>query len=174
VLTAQISFTGTLSLKDALDLNHYYFRYVVDWPVRILMAATSLAIAALLVVVVGPAHFTAFIIFVFVLCAYFPFGWLLHHRFGVWWRYRRHPEQYIEHTATITNESVATSSVRADLRLTWDGVKAIVASPRGLLFIVPPHSAWFWLPQREFDGNTKKEQILETAREHNVRIERMA
>ena len=60
------------------------------------------------------------------------------------------------------------------MRLNWEGVKAIVTSPRGLLFIVPPHSAWFWLPQREFDGNTKKDQILDAAREHNIRIERMA
>ncbi len=60
------------------------------------------------------------------------------------------------------------------MRLNWDGLAAIISTSRGLLFIVPPHSAWFWLPQREFDGNNRKEQILDVAREHNVRIERMA
>ncbi|HEV2046736.1 MAG TPA: hypothetical protein VGQ95_09075 [Chthoniobacterales bacterium] len=174
MLSEPVSFTGTLSLKDALDLNHYHFRYVVDWPVRILMAATSFCIAALLIVAVGPSHFTPFIILVLGLCAYFPFGWILHRRLGVWWYYRRHPDQYIEHTVTVTNDSVSTSSARADMRLNWDGIKAVISTSRGLLFIVPRHSAWFWLPQREFDGNTKKEQILKVAGEHNVRIERMA
>jgi hypothetical protein len=174
MLTEPLVFTGTLSLPDTLDLHRYHFRYVVGWPVRVLMAVTSLAIATLLTVAVGPSHFTPFIILVLALCLYFPFGWLLHRRFAVWWHYRRHRDQYIEHTVTITNESISTSSVRADMRLNWDGLKAIVSTSRGVLFIVPPHAVWFWLPRREFEGNDRKEQILEVAREHNVRIERTA
>jgi hypothetical protein len=169
-----ISFTGTLSLKDAVNLNHYLFRYIVDWPVRILMAATSAIVATLIIWAGREGHFTFFMFVVLLLCAYFPFGWILHRRFAVWWYYRRHSDQYIEHTVTITNDSISTSSTRADMRLNWDGLKAIISTGRGLLFIVPRHSAWFWLPQRLFDNNSKKEQILEVAREHNVRIERMA
>jgi hypothetical protein len=174
MLTEPISFTGTLSLKDTLDLKHYHFRHVVDWPVRILMAAASALVGTIIVWAGRQGQFNPFMFFVLVLCAYFPFGWLLHRRLRAWLHYRRHSDQYIEHTATITNDSVSTSSVRADMRLNWDGLAAIISTSRGLLFIVPPHSVWFWLPQREFDGNSKKEQILEIAREHNVRIERMA
>ena len=174
MLTEPLTFTGTLSLKDALDLNHYLFRYIVDWPVRILMAVTSAFIATLLIWAGRQGQFTFFIWFVLFLCAYFPFGWILHRRLAVWWYYRRHPDQYIEHTVTITNESVSTSSTRADARLNWDGLKAIISTSRGLLFIVPRHSAWFWLPQRLFESNDKKEQILEVAKEHKIRIERMA
>ena len=174
MLTEPLTFTGTLSLKDALDFDHYHFRYVVDWPVRILIAAAAALVATIIIWAGRQGEFTFFMYSVLVLCAYFPFGWLLHRRLRVWWHYRRHRDQYIEHTATITNESVSTSSVRADMRLNWDGLAAVVSSSRGLLFIVPPHSAWLWLPRREFDGNDKKEQILEIAREHNVRIERMA
>jgi len=174
VLTEPISITGTLSLRDVLDLNHYHFRYVVGWPVRIFMAAAATLVATIIVWAGRQGHFTAFMFLVLGLCAYFPFGWLLHRRFRVWWHYRRHRDQHTEHTATITNESVSTSSVRADMRLYWDGLAAIISAPRGLLFIVRPHSVWFWLPQRVFDGNGKREQILEVAREHNVPIERMA
>ncbi len=126
VLTEPIAFTGTLSRKDAFDLSRYHFRYVVGWPVRILMATTSLCIAVLLTVAVGPSHFTVFIVSVLAMCAYFPFGWLLHRRISVWWHYRRHRAQYIEHTVTVTNDSISTSSVRADMRLNWDGLKAII------------------------------------------------
>ncbi len=174
MLTDSLSFTGTLTLKDALDLNHYLFRYIVDWPVRILMAVVSASIASLFIFVVRLQNMTFTLWLILLLCVYCPFGWILHRRVRVWWYYRRHRDQYIEHTVTITNESISTSSTRADMRLNWDGVKAIVTSPRGLLFVVPPHSAWFWLPQRLFDRNNKKEQILDVAREHNLRIERMA
>jgi hypothetical protein len=174
MLTEPLMFTGTLSLRDSLDLNHYLFRYIVDWPVRILMAVTSALIAMLLIFAVRPANLTFTLWIILLLCAYFPFGWILHRRIGAWWYYRRHPDQYIEHTVTMTNESVSTSSTRADARLNWDGLEAIISTSRGLLFIIPRHSAWFWLPQRLFDGSNKKEQILEAAKEHNVRIERMA
>jgi hypothetical protein len=157
-----------------LDLQHYHFRYVVGWPVRILMAVTSISIAALLVIAVGPSHFTPFIVLVLALCAYFPFGWMLHRRLSTWWRYRQHRNQYTEHTVTITNASLSTSSVRADIRLNWDGIKAVISSSRGILVIVPPHMVWFWLPQRVFEGNGKKEQIVALAREHKVRVEQMA
>ena len=172
--TNPLSFTGTLTLNDALDLDHYLFRYMVDWPVRILMAVISALIAALFIFVVRLQNLTFTLWLILLLCAYCPFGWILHRRVKVWWSYRRHRDQYIEHTATITNESISISSTRADVRLNWDSLKAIVMSPRGLLFIVPPHSAWFWLPQREFEGNAKKEQILEIAHKHRVRVERMA
>jgi hypothetical protein len=174
VLTEPLTFTGTLNLRDALDLNHYLFRYIVGWPVRILLAVTSALIAALLIFVVHLGNLPPTLWIILLLCAYFPFGWILHRRLRVWWHYRRHRDRYIEHTATITNDSVSTSSTRADMRLNWDSLKAIVSTSRGLLFIVPPHSAWFWLPEREFTANGKKEQILEVARDHNVRIERMA
>jgi hypothetical protein len=174
VLTEPISFTGTLTLKDALDLNHYLFRYIVDWPVRILMAVTSALIAALLIFVVRPGNLTFTLWIILFFCAYFPFGWILHRRLAVWWYYRRHRDQYVETTVTITNDSVSSSNTRADMRLNWDGLKAIISTSRGVLFIVPRHSAWFWLPQRLFEGNDKKERILEVAKEHKVRIERMA
>jgi hypothetical protein len=174
VLTEPISFTGTLSVQDALNLDHYLFRYIVDWPVRILMAVTSALIAALLIWAGRQSHFTFFMWIVLFLCAYFPFGWILHRRLAVWWYYRRHSDQYIEHTVTITSNSVSTSSTRADARLNWDGLKAIISTSRGLLFVVPRHSAWFWLPQRLFEDNDKKAKILEVAREHKVPVERMA
>ena len=174
MLTEPLKFTGTLSLKDVLDLEHYLFRYIVGWPVRILMAVISALITALFIFVVHLQNLTFTLWLIWFLCLYCPLGWILHRRARVWWHYCRHRDQYTECTVMLTNESISTSCIRADMRLNWDGVKAIVNSPRGVLFIVPPYSAWFWLPQREFDGNDRKEQILEVAREHNLRIERMA
>ncbi len=174
MLAEPISFAGTLTLQDTLDLNRYHFRYVLGWPVRILMAVTSFFIAALVVWAARQAHFTVFIIFILVLCAYYPFGWLLHRRLAVVWRFRRHPEHFIEHTVTITNDSLSTSSVRSDIRLNWDSLAALVSTPRGLLFLLPRHSIWFWLPHRLFQDNTCKDAILALAKEHKIVVRQMA
>ena len=138
------------------------------------MAATSLFIAALLIWAARQSHFTVFIISVLVLCAYYPFGWLLHRRLAVAWRFRRHPEQFFEHTVTISNDSLSTSSVRADIRFNWDGLAALVSTSRGLLFLLPPHSIWFWLPQRLFHNNNYKDAIVALAKEHKVVVRHMA
>lgn len=174
MLSEPISFTGLLTLDDTLDLHRYHFRYLLGWPVRILMAATSLFIGALVFWAARRSHFTPFIISVLVLCAYYPFGWLLHRRLAVMWRFRRHPEQFIEHTVTITNDSLSTRSVRADIRFNWDCLAAIVSTSRGLLFLLPPHSIWFWLPQRLFRGNSYKDAILTIAKAHKVVVREMA
>ena len=93
MLTEPLTFTGTLSLRDALDLNHYLFRYIVDWPVRILMTVTSALIAAFLIFVVRLGNLTFTLCIILFLCAYFPFGWILHRRLAAWWYYRRHRDQ---------------------------------------------------------------------------------
>lgn len=174
MITEPLSFSGTLTLQDSLDLNRYHFRCVLRWPIRLLMAVFSLLIATVVVFVGIKAGFSGFSFFVLALCSYYPFGWLLHHRLAVSWRYRRHRDQFIEHTATFTNDDISTSSVHTDLRLNWDRLASVVSTPRGLLFLVPPHTVWFWLPQRLFNGNNHKETILELATEHKIPIRRMA
>ncbi len=79
VITEPLSFTGTLTLQDWLDLNRYHFRCVLRWPIRLLMAVVSLLNAALIIVAGTQTHFRTFSFFALALCAYFPFGWLLHH-----------------------------------------------------------------------------------------------
>jgi len=174
VITKPLSFTGTLSLQDSLDLNRYHFRCVLRWPIRVLLAVFSLFIASLVVFLGMKIGFTAFSFFILLLCAYFPAGWLLHRHFAVSWQYRRHRDKFIEHTVVFTNDDITTLSVHTDVRLNWDRLAFIVSTPHGLLFVISPHAAWFWLPQRLFDGNNYKDTILELATEHKIAIRRMA
>ena len=124
---------------------------VIRPSVRVLTAVVSVFIAALVIVAGARSHFVFFSFVVPALCAYFLFGWLLLARLVVRWRYNLNRDKFIEHTATFTNESVSTSSATTDIRLTWDQLTSIVATPRGLLFIIPPRNIWFWLPQHLFE-----------------------
>ncbi len=174
MITDPISFTGRLTLEDTLDLNRFHFRCVLRRSIRLVLGVFSLLIAAAIIFAGIKSHFTVFSFLVLALCAYYPFGWLIHHRLAVAWRYRRHPDQFIDSTVTFTNESVSIANVHMDMRLNWDRLSAIVSTPRGLLFLAPPHAALFWLPQRLFDGNNHKDSIIELATEHKIPIRRMA
>src|SRR5262249_36439394 len=103
--TGSISFTGKLTLEDALDINRYLLRSLMRPAVCILWAAVSLLVVALIIFVGTKGHFEPLMIFGLVLFIYYPFGWLAQRWLGVQWDYRRHPNHYLEHTVIITNEA---------------------------------------------------------------------
>ena len=124
------------------------------------MGVFSLLIASLIIFLGLKIRFTPFLIGVFALCVYFPFSWLFLRRFTVARYYRRHASQYVECTATFTNKDVAVSSVHMDIRLNWDRLSFVGSTSRGLLFVVLPYQASFWLPDRIFVGSEYKAAIL--------------
>lgn len=154
-------------------MDHYRSLSVLGRPIRVFMGVFSLLFASLIIFLGSKTHFTPFLIGVLVLCAYFPFGWVLSRRFTVARHYRRHASQYVECTATFTNEAVSVSSVPVDTRLNWDQLSFVGSTPRGLLFMAPPCQTWFWLPERVFAGNDHKAAILSLAAGHNIPIRRM-
>jgi hypothetical protein len=174
VITEPISFTGTLTLEDALDLSHFHFRCVLRRSIRVLLGVFSLLIAATVIFVGSMGHFTVSFFLILALCAYYPFGWLIHLRLGVARRYRRHPEQVVETSVMFDNDSVFMSNVHMDMRLNWDRLSAVISTPRGLLFLLPRQSPLFWLPKRLFEDNNHREAILELAAEHDISIRPMA
>ena len=120
------------------------------------------------------SHFTWPAYVVLAVFLYFPFGWFWLERHLVARHYRKHPEHYIESTVTFSDDTVAVGNANYDMRLRWNQLRSAVITPRGIMFVLPPHNPIFWLPQRLFDGNKKREQIIEMARKHNVPINRMA
>ena len=174
MITEPISFTGKLTLQDSLDLDETHFRCVLRWPVRVLMAVFSALIAALVVAVSIKSGFRLVSYGILFVCAYFPFGWLLHRRLEVAWRFRRYSDKLIENTAIFTNDDITVSNALSDNRLSWECLDSVVSTPRGLLFMIPSNLAWFYLPKRLFDGNSYKDSILELAEEHEIKIHQLS
>jgi len=112
------------------------------------------------------------ILAVFVYFLFSCFG--LDGRLRVARHYRRHPDQYVESTVALSEDSVSVANVNFDMRLRWKQLRTVVSTRRGLLFLLPPQQPLCWLPQRLFEGNTKKEQILDLARQHNVPVKELA
>jgi hypothetical protein len=174
VTTEPLSFTGTLTLQDALDLHRYRSRLIVRRPIRWLLSAFSLLMMTIVLVAGFHSHFTWPSYVVLAVLLYFPFGWFWLERVQVARHYRKHPEHYIESTVTLSEDTVAVANANYEMRLRWKQLRAAVITPRGITVLLPPHSPLFWLPQRLFEGNDKREQIIDLAREHNVPIKRMA
>lgn len=173
-MTAEpISFTGTLSLEDLLDIHHYHSRILVRPVIQYLMRAVSLVFVGITITAGIYGGFTFNSAWVLAACAYFPFGWQWLDRRSVRRRYRRNLQHFIETTATFTDESVSTWNVEGDARLNWKQLKSVVDTPRGLLFLLPPHQIWFWLPRRVFREAEEVEAVLALAAEHQVEIRQM-
>jgi hypothetical protein len=175
VTTKALSFTGTLTLQDILDLHHYRSLLVVRQSIRWLLAIFSLLIIAVVLVAGVQSHFSwpsYVILAVFVYFLFSCFG--LDERLRVARHYRRHPDQYVESTVALSEDSVSVANINFDMRLRWKQLRTVVSTRRGLLFLLRPQQPLCWLPQRLFEGNSKKEQILDLARQQNVPVRELA
>jgi hypothetical protein len=168
-----LSFTGKLTLQDTLDLHHYRSLLVVRRSVRWLVTAVSLLIITAVVLAGIQSHFTWPLYFIIALFGYFPLSFLLD-RLRVARYYRRHPDKYVESTVDLGEDIISVENVNYQTRLRWNQLSRVVSTRRGLLFVLPPYQPLCWLPQRLFEGNSKKEQILNLAQHHDVRIKRLA
>jgi len=163
-----ISFTGKLSLQDCLDIHRYHSRIVLRPSVRVLMVLVSILIATIVISAGISSHFELISFVVLGFCAYCSFGWFLLGRRNVRRRYKHDVARFGETTVTFTEDTVSSSDSRISIRMPWSQMASIIITPRGLLFLVPPHQTWFWLPQRLFEGNSEKEAILELATQHEI------
>ncbi len=130
MIAEPISFTGTLSLQDTLDLNYYHWRAIVRWPFRWIVSIFSFLIATLCIWSTVTAGFTSVIIPLLLLCLYFPLGWLVERRFLAARRYRRHPELYIESTVSFASDSVSVENANLQMRLNWNQLRSLLDTPR--------------------------------------------
>jgi len=170
MITEPLIFTGKLTLEETLDLHRYHFRCVLRPSIRVLMGVVSLLIAALAIYAGFKSEFSPGLLCILALCAQFPFGWLALRRYSISWAYRRHPERVIEHTATLTNDSVSLSNAHMETRLDWDRLELIVVTPRGVLFLVQHCQPFFWLPQRLLEGSNHRAAIVALAAENKITV----
>ena len=168
-----LSFTGKLTLQDAVDLHHYRSLLIVRRSIRWLVAGVSLSIIALVVFAGLHSHFTWPLYVIIAFFVYLPLTFFLD-RLRVALYYRRHPDKYVESTVALEDDAISVENINFQMRLRWSQLRSVVSTRRGLLFVLPPHQPLCWLPQRLFETNSKKEQILGLARKHDVPVKQLA
>lgn len=168
-----ISFIGALTLQDVLYIDHYYYRYLIRWPIRLLVALVLLPIAILAFFEGLKTGFTLLIILIILFCIYFSFGWLLHRKIFIRKYYKKKSAKYIDNTIIFTEDDIKISSINMESRFNWSLVFLIISTSHGLLFLAPQNNVIFWLPQRVFEDNQYKDEILEFAKKHSIPIKRI-
>lgn len=171
--TQPLSFTGKLTLQDALDLNRYRSLCVLRRSMRWLITIFSALLAATIIFLIVHRQYNLQLIIILILCVYVPVAVWYRRDFAVRKQYRRHPEYYIENTVTVDEKSVSISNVNLDMRLNWNQISFLLDTPRGLMFVLPSTNVLCWLPQRLFDGNNFKEAMLGYATKNKVPVRTM-
>lgn len=165
-----ISFTGTLTLQDALDLHHYRGLCVLRLAFRWLIGIVAFVLAAICVTVIVFGKGNVLLWIILGLCTYFLVGWRYERRWAVRRQYRLHPEYFIESTVTVDEANVSVSNANMNLRLAWNQVAFLLVTPRGLLFMLPQMRPLCWLPIRLFEGNNCEEEVVAYAEKNQVAV----
>jgi len=169
--TETIRLTGSLCASDLRDIRRYQSRLVIRPSLRFVYYALSILIVSLLILVGFYQEFDLRLIVLIIFCVWFSFGrWVVSR-----WKFETALRSGIgqqESTVTLNQESVYCANDESEVRLTWKHIHCIVETPRGLLFVLPPHDTWFWLPGRIL-SNKLREEILSLAEGNCVTIRAM-
>lgn len=174
-------FRGRLSEADVGNLQWYLTRVVV--PRRVIWLVGSLATS---IVVLGliltrllferdtrAGAYLVIAIGVYLWCYLVVMSpgvqaWLARRR------YRRNPGMFLESQVTLSADRVALENEVARSEFRWELVGLIVDTPSGLMFCNTARQVVFWLPNRLFEENNLREQVLALGESHAVRLKRFA
>jgi hypothetical protein len=70
----------------------------------------------------------------------------------------------------LTPESVIIENAAHRIDQAWATIGVVCDTPEGLMFCDHANDCFFWLPQRLFEGNDLREQILELVVSRGVNI----
>jgi hypothetical protein len=89
-------------------------------------------------------------------------------------RYRRNPAKFLESRVTLSADCVAIENEVSRSEFRWELVGLIVDAPSGLMFCNTARQALFWLPNRLFEDNNLRGQVLALGESNEVRLQRLA
>ena len=168
-----ITFTGRLTYEDLLEVHRIRWRFEASRRLGVRGALWTACLVALIFHVNDHADEPLWVPLGIILIGCLPWTRREYRRLSERWKLRRQKDRLEEATAIFTDDSVALSDETSGVRLAWRRLAAIVATPRGILFLTPPQQTWFYLPQRLFDGNSHRDDILASAGAKGVRIFRL-
>lgn len=173
----EISFSNQSTLEDALDLNRYYALYVFPrWSRRALAVLTPLVVlGAILLQIRDTRGITPQWLFV----AAWSVAALSLLLYAILWflpqltaaAYRRQPERSVEYRVSFSKDSVTLAAPDFSTRMPWRRIARLIDTPDGLMFLYSRYQPAMWLPARLFDGNDRKQRILDFAGSASVRVQ---
>jgi hypothetical protein len=169
-------FQGRLTLADVLCIRRYEEQLVVSRPLlmfaRIFFTSVvALGLVGMLLQKPEARKAPEWVgVVAFVIFAYFLFLFSLQQRWMIRHQYRKNEAAYLETRVRLTEDRVAFENEAHRTDFQWQRVGLVVDAPEGLMFRNQARQTLFWLPQRLFEGNDLREQVLSLAARNGAPI----
>jgi hypothetical protein len=174
-VAAPLSFQGRLNIDDVAHIQRYRDLLQYSRPVRWVYA--GLAVALSWVCIWALPLFGPIVFLLGILVVFFFYMALILPRERVWSArrfYRQHQESYLESRVILTPERVYIENAMHRHDFIWGLLALICDTPEGLMFCAAGNQVYFWLPQRLFEGNELRRQVLQLAEINKVRVQRLS
>ena len=158
-----ITITGKLTRDEYLELHHYQSQRAIRPAIRILFATVSLSVLILIAYSTTRVAWNGVTIMLALTFLYFPFGAYAYNRFVIRRHFRKHGHTFPESKVSFTTEGLDFSNPSSEIHLKWEVLHELVQTDRGLVFFISPGVAWFYLPNRVFEGNDYRERTVALA-----------
>ncbi len=181
VAVEPIVFNGRLNEADVGDLLWYLTRVEVPRLKRWLVGglATGMVVSGILLTRIMIERDTRLGAYFVVLLGIFLWCYLLVLTPG--WQawlarrsYRSDPAKFLESRVTLSADWVTIENEVSKSEFRWELVGLIVDTPAGLMFCNTARQALFWLPNRLFEDNNVRGQVLALGESKKVRLQRIA
>lgn len=170
---APLVFQGSLTLDDVTDIQRYHDLLLLRRPFRWLAGLFTTALAILCssaaIWLNGPNLVTGIVIVVWLCVLLGPWEKKLRAQR----HYRKHPEDYPESRVTLTEDRVWVENEERRSDYLWRLVGLVCDTPKGLLFCDRAYQVLFWLPGRLFEGNKKRDEVLQLVARNHVRMRQL-
>jgi hypothetical protein len=165
----RVTFTGKLTMQDAINLHWYRERCLIRPGIRFSMnlLAVGLVCGAGFSFLHAGINTPGIFLIAVSICI---LGNGVMNRWFLQKRYKRNPDDFVETTVSISPVEIHLNNKNIDMTLPWTQVASVCDTPKGLLFLVRDSAPLCWLPQRLFEGNQSKEQILQYAKAATTQI----
>jgi len=173
-VAAPLSFQGRLTLDDVVNIARYQSLLQIGKSVRWLWKGFAFFLAGIctLNMVINQYFFVNGSIFIALLFFVFVVPWDL--RRQVKNNYRKHQNGYLETRVILTPDRIYLENALHRHDSVWAMIGLICNTPEGLLFCDAANRINFWLPQRLFEGNDLRVQVLELAERNGARVRKMS
>jgi hypothetical protein len=171
---SSLIFTGTLNEDDWYQMHRYSHRLRIPlrnrWIAGIIF--TIAAVAVEYTAALYKNDYTALV----TVPIYAALMWNCVFPVGTKWKlarsYRKHSDNFVETTVTLSDTGVQTSNALANHSFVWPLIGCVLQVPEGLMFMNKAGGVFFWLPIRILQDHVI-DDVTQLLARNNVRIRRL-
>ena len=159
-MNSELTFIGTLSLQETLDMDRYRLNYVFRPLYRCLlyfMAGFFLIMGIFRLIYYEFSFFPVLLLFGSL---YALFGWRIERKYRIKKEFKKYEHDDRPTTVRLNEENIYMKNKLMEATFEWDVIKTLINAPGGILIQITRHQNLFYLPSYLFKNNNKRQKII--------------